>query len=364
MTVSRRDFLLGTGAVALAGGCALETRPHARFLSAATDRRGEHRVAGFDEFGELRFQTPIGFRGHEVVVAPGRSTVVVVARRPRTSLARVRLDDGALVDRTEASPGRHLYGHGVFTDDGAYFLTTENDFENARGVVAVRDAATLAVVDEFESHGIGPHELRWLGDRRTLAIANGGMATHPDHGRTILNADSMRPNLAFVDVESGSLIGRLEPDHRLNSVRHIDMLADDRVVVAMQQEDGSATDQPLIAIAEPDTGMPSLTMPAADLRELEQYTASVCVDRTSGHAIATCPRGNRITFWDAARGEYHGSLRVADAAGVCVDDAAGEFVVTSGRGMIYRIDCRTFELGRQKPTRVPGLSWDNHLTAV
>jgi len=362
--LTRRDFLLTSGAVALTGGSAFGSRSASRFLSAATTSNGEHNVAGFDSVGEMLFTTPTGFRGHEVVVAPDRCSAVVIARRPRTSLARIRLDDGAVVDRVEASSGRHFYGHGVYTDDGAHLLTTENDYEYTRGVVAVRDAATLRVVDEFGSYGIGPHEMRWLQDRRTLAIANGGIATHPDHGRSKLNIDQMQPNLVFVDIESRQLVAKLEPGHRLNSVRHIDVLADDRVVVAMQQEDESAVDQPLIALADRDGNMSSLQMPMADLRELGQYTASICVDRTSGNAIATCPRGNRITFWDAARGVHRGSLRIADSAGVCVDDVTREFVVTNGRGMIYRIDCATFELRKDKLRRAQGLSWDNHLTAV
>ena len=208
------------------------------------------------------------------------------------------------------------------------------------------------------------HEMRWLADRKTLVIANGGIATHPDHAREKLNIGQMRPNLAFIDVENRQLVAKLEPEYALNSVRHLDMLPDDRVVVAMQQEGATAVDQPLVAVAARDRGMPSLEMPVADLRELAQYAASVCVDRMTGNAIATCPRGNRITFWDAANGIYRGSSRVADAAGVCVDNVAREFLVTNGRGSIYRIDCASFEIRRNKISRVKGLSWDNHLTAV
>ena len=360
--LTRRRFLLA--AAALAGGCAPEHRPPTRFLSAATDASGKHFVAGFDAAGELLFRTLIGFRGHEVVVAPDRLSAVVIARRPGTALARLRLDDGALVGRTSAAADRHFYGHGVYTADGQNLLTTENDFERRKGVVAVRDARTLGVVDQFESFGVGPHELRWLEDKRTLAIANGGIATHPDYGRTKLNTDDMRPNLAFVDSQSGVLVEMLQPGERLTSVRHIDVLTDDRVVVAMQQQGDLGIDLPLVALGDRGEGFRPFEMPAADLRELKRYTASVRVDRETGNGIATCPRGNRVTFWDAARGSYAGAVRISDAAGVCVDASAGEFVVTSGRGTIHRIDTRSFELKTDKDVRVPGLSWDNHLTVA
>lgn len=362
--LTRRNFLLTSGAAILSGGCAVEPFSKVRFLSAATTSSGEHTVAGLNGYGELQFATKTGFRGHEVVVSSDRVTAIVVARRPRTSLARIRIDDGAIIDRREAEAGRHFYGHGIYTSDGTHFLTTENDYQRQRGVVVVRDTNTLDIVDEFESFGIGPHEMKWLQDKRTLAIANGGIATHPGHDRTKLNLDRMRPNLAFVDTTSSKLIAKAEPQHRLNSVRHIDVLADDRIVVAMQQEDNAAEDQPIVALASIDGSMPSLAMPAADLRELAQYTASVCVDRTTGNAIATCPRGNKITFWNATNGTYQGALRIADAAGVCVDEQANEFVVTTGRGMIYQFDCQYFEMKKDKIKRVKGLSWDNHLTIV
>ena len=48
-------------------------------------------------------------------------------------------------------------------------------------------SADFARVGEFPTHGVGPHELLLLGDGRTLAVANGGIETHPDFGRAKLN---------------------------------------------------------------------------------------------------------------------------------------------------------------------------------
>lgn len=364
MKLSRRHFLMA-GSAALISGCNAKYRPSAGiFLSAATPADGAYQVAAFDAIGELIFNTPIGFRGHEVIVAPDKRTAIVVARRPGTLLARVRLDDGVLLQQVSAAEDRHFYGHGLYTSDGQYLLTTENDFEQRRGAIAVRDAQTLEVVHEFDSHGVGPHEMRWLSDGRTLTVANGGIATHPDYSRRNLSLEEMQPNLAFIDGESGALLRSIAPDHRQNSVRHIDVMNDDRVIVAMQQEDKSGSDEPLIAIGGQGSEIQTLAIPTAELRELQRYTASVCVDPLTGNAISTSPRGNRITFWDALHGTYKGSARIPDAAGVCIDTSSNEFVVTSGRGMIHRIDTRTLELNKRDSVRTAGFSWDNHLTAV
>ncbi|MEM7432885.1 MAG: DUF1513 domain-containing protein [Pseudomonadota bacterium] len=361
---SRRQFLIAAAGTLTTTNLGGPIRPpRARFVSAATTVGGDHAVAGIDTTGELLFTTPIGFRGHEVVVTPDRESAIVVGRRPRTQAVRIRLDDGAVVDRFATDSNRHFYGHGVFTEDGKYFLTSENDFDNRRGVITIRDADSLHVVEEFDSFGTGPHEMRWLSDGRTLAVANGGIETHPASGREKLNIDSMQPNLVFINTQNGALIHKVEPRYRQNSVRHIDLLGDDRVVVGMQQEDGSATDRLLVAVADRDDTMQSLAMPPADLRELAQYTASVCVDAGTGHAIATCPRGNRVSFWQARHGQYRGAVRIADAAGICVDTEYQHFVVTTGRGLVYRFRCDNFESAGQ-PVRISGISWDNHLTAV
>ena len=59
--------------------------------------------------------------------------------------------------------GRHLAGHGVFSRRRrASLFTPEHDYENVRGVVAVRDARTFAIVHEIDTHGIDPHEVAWL----------------------------------------------------------------------------------------------------------------------------------------------------------------------------------------------------------
>ena len=134
--------------------------------------------------------------------------------------------------------------------------------------------------------------------------------------------------------------------------------------VAMQQEGDTAADALLVAIGDQAEGFSELSMPTADLRELKQYTASICIDRSTGNAVATCPRGHRITFWRASRGEYVGAVRIPDAAGVCMDEDSGEFVVTSGRGMVHRFNAATFEERTDKAVRIAGLSWDNHLTAA
>ena len=361
--LTRRDVLLSGGALALCG-CGSGASGKPLFLSAASDVEGEHYAAAFDGDGELKFASPIPFRGHDIIPSPDGTSAVAVARRPGTALLRFDLADGYRLLSVDAAPGRHFYGHAVFTPDGNWFLTTENDYENGRGVIGVRDAKTLKPEAEIDSYGVGPHELKWLSDARTLVVANGGIQTHPDSGRDKLNLDSMQPSLVEIEWPSGRLLRRQRPQSLHTSVRHIDVSGDDWIAIGMQQEQYRETDLPLLAVTRPTSDVLTPSIPDADLRSMNQYVASVCIDRRSSNAVATCPRGHRLVFWNIRSGQFVGSFRLVDAAGVCVDEWAREFVVSTGRGFIHRFDTDTFEHRHEKRVRVPGLRWDNHLIAA
>lgn len=359
---------MGLGSLAVAGGATLgglaAARKRTRFLSGCTDLRGRHFLACVDDRGELEFRHETEDRGHEAIVSADGRRAIMFARRPGTVAHGIDMVRGRLDGSFRSAPGRHFYGHGAFSHDGRLIYTTENDYESGDGWIAVRDSRSFQPIREFPSHGIGPHEMRWLSDGVTLAVANGGIRTHPEQPREILNLDTMAPSLAYIDARNGALIARkCLPHHRL-SIRHLDVTTADEVLVGMQYEGDPIDRVPLVAVSRADGCFEPIDVPGAELAQLRQYTASVCVDPVSDNALVTCPRGHRITFWNVGRAAYLGSERVPDAGGVSLDADAGEFVVTNGRGAIHRFDSSTFEARPASRVRHAGLMWDNHLTRV
>ena len=85
---------------------------------------------------------------------------VVFARQPGT-FAVVFDHTGRDEPLTIASfSGRHFFGHGVFSTDGALLYATENDFDKARGVIGLFDVGDgFTRIGEFDTFGTGPHEL-------------------------------------------------------------------------------------------------------------------------------------------------------------------------------------------------------------
>ncbi|EFG2885926.1 DUF1513 domain-containing protein, partial [Escherichia coli] len=209
--IDRRDFLRSAGAGFLA---ALAPMSYARametdavFATAFQKRDGTYGAAIFSEQGKLIYQIDLPERGHDISFDPVSKRSVVFARQPGSFMIVFDHTGMAKPLTIPSISGRHYYGHGAFSRDGALLYVTENDFENAAGVVGVYDATDgFRRTGEFPTYGVGPHELLLLEDGQTLAIANGGIETHPDFGRAELNLATMRPNFVFVDSRSGALI--------------------------------------------------------------------------------------------------------------------------------------------------------------
>ena len=370
---SGRRWLLacGLGLPRAAGlpGCA-PSRQRAAYVVAAREADGAHVLvlhdAAYAELARIR----VDARAHGFAQDPGRpDRVVVFARRPGTRAWVVDLAERRLVAAFSSAGGRHFYGHGAFTADGSHLLTTENDYEAGRGVIVARSTDDWRIVGEFPAHGVGPHELRLMPDGRSLAVAIGGIRTHPARPRENLDIDAMRPALNYVEIASGRLLGRYEPPDHRQGIRHLDVAADGTVLVAIQHE-GQAGDGPGGGLLARHRGEDALAFPEAapgDWVALQGYVGSVRVAAAGRHAIASSPRGNALVFWDWKANRLEESLPMLDACAVAIDARGTLAVATGGAGEV-----RGFvrEDGRWRLARVAAadvgkaLAFDNHMEAV
>ncbi|MEX2454826.1 MAG: DUF1513 domain-containing protein [Rhodospirillaceae bacterium] len=365
--LDRRQFLI-------VGGAALLAAPHATaqtarqprlYASCGSDGEGRFFAAGFDPTGTLLFSIPIPERGHDIAFHPGRAEAVVFARRPGMTMHVIDTAAGGIARVAEAAPGRHYYGHGVFTPDGALLYVTENDFDEGTGLIGVYDPnGGYRRVGEFPSGGIGPHQLRLMPDGRTLAVANGGILTHPDTGRAKLNLERMQPNLAVVDPVEGRALWSAtlpRPLHKL-SIRHLDVNRSGILAIAMQYEGDVRDRVPLIALAEVGSPFRYVKAPADIDRRMRQYTGSTVFDSSGDYLAVSSPRGSVIGLWDARTGGFLRDLPAPDASGLAPTGERGGFLLTGGDGAI-----RTVAADRPEVAGLRGadraIRWDNHLAA-
>ena len=237
-------------------------------------------------------------RGHGFARHPSGRVGVAMARRPGTFAVAFELDGDAPPMTFHTPKDRHFQGHGVFEPQGRYLFATENDFEGERGCLGIYDSADgYKRVGELPSHGVGCHELVLMPDGKTLAVANGGILTHPASGRAKLNIGTMAPNLAYVDLASGELMDKAEYTAGRKSklsIRHLAVTPDGRIVFACQDQGDTADGLDLVAMHRPGSGgLVEWPAPEGLTLGLAGYCGSVAVNTAGTLAAVSAPRGNR-----------------------------------------------------------------------
>ncbi|TPN56017.1 MULTISPECIES: DUF1513 domain-containing protein [unclassified Mesorhizobium] len=359
--IDRRDFLRAAGigfAAAMAPSAWARTlAADAVFATAFVKRDGSFGAAVLSEAGKVLHAIDLPDRGHDVTFDPMSKRSVVFARQPGT-FAVVFDHTGRDAPLTIASiPGRHFFGHGVFSPDGALLYATENDFDNAAGVVGVYDArAKFNRVGEFPTYGMGPHELLLLDDGRTIAVANGGIETHPDYGRAELNIATMKPSYVLIDRVTGDLIEKHELPAALHqlSIRHMDTDQAGTVWFGCQYR-GASTDRPLlVGRATRGKDLQLLDMPGDVLAGFRNYIGSVAANPGSGTVAVSSPEGNSLVVIDAASGQVLSNNALVEVCGVAPDGTG--FMATTGAGEIIE--------GSGAMRSEPDYVWDNHMLRI
>ncbi len=264
---------------------------------------------------------------------------------------------------SSAPPGRHFYGHAVFDAGERLFYTTENDHEAGRGAIGVWDAADgYARLGEFDSGGIGPHDLAIGEGGRSLVVANGGVLTHPDSGRAKLNLATMEPSLAVIDRATGKLERRMTLPRELHQlgIRHLALAPDGIVGFGMQYEGPADHAVPLAGIWAPDGAVTLLTHDAASPGDTRNYVGDVAIDDTGRYLAASFPRGSRVGVWDLVTKRSIGMVAAADACGLAAEPGSQRLWISDGTGAIGAIEPGT-PLARSTITPVPGMAFDNHM---
>lgn len=351
---SRRALLAGMAAVLAPHlGWAAVGSPIA--ISAAKTPTGGFVLVGIDGAGDITFQIPLPARGHAAAAHPTEAEVVAIARRPGTFAKVIDCVTGIVRQTLTAPAGRHFYGHGAFSADGTLLFTTENNIASGEGRIGVWDrGASYTRIEELPSHGVGPHEILRRPDG-SLAIANGGIRTHPETGRQKLNLGTMRPNLTILS-EHGSLIDQAESDAPQNSLRHIAVQQNGAIACGFQWQGDPFEAPALIALYRGNGHLVHATVDEGLHRLLGGYIGSVGLHGKTGF-IASSPRGNRVMLFNSAGLVTH-SHRATDVCGVAEgkDEAS---IVTDGTGVVYGCTYGDFH-----PLTDHALAFDNHLVAV
>ncbi len=314
------------------------------------------------------FSGLMGFRGHGGTQHPiDRNRILLFGRRPSTESVEIDLQTGQVSRHFSSGKNRHFFGHGAFSLDGKYLFTSEADLQTNVGKIGIRDAKTYQKLGEFDTYGVGPHQLCVMLDGKNIVVANGGILTRPETGRKQLNLDIMQSNLSYVDIESGDLIEQVGVAESKASIRHIDVAEDGSVAIAMQMQRQACKHQDIVALtAIHKSGQPIrlLSQPEMLIEQMNDYVGSVAIHPTSRIAGFTSPRGNVVGFWDIDTGEYKGYHALRDVCGIATQIEQSSFVITNSNGLVKTLDAHSLVEKTQLRKHYPQYHWDNHMISI
>lgn len=356
-STSRRTFVAGLLAAGMTPAPTWADAGSPAFLSAAAQADGEYVLCGIATDMSVRFTLPLPARGHAAAAHPTRPEAVAFARRPGTFAVVIDCLSGAQKAILTAPAGRHFYGHGAYSLDGSLLFTTENDFEAGQGRIGVWDVRRGYVrQDEWSSGGIGPHDIKRLPASDVFVIANGGIDTHPDTGRTKLNIPTMRPNLSYVADGSVFETAALPTAMHRNSIRHLAVSEDSSVAFGMQWE-GDAHPPALVGLHKRGQAPVLMHTPDTSLRAMHGYIGSIAASKDGRFIAVTSPRGGQMQVYDARSHRLYATHTLTDVCGVA--PVHGGFAATAGTGAL-----EAFVQGQLTHAAHAPLAWDNHLIHI
>lgn len=349
----RRAFLASLLASASLPAASWADAGNPAYLAAARETDGTYALFGLSATGQDVFRIALPGRGHAACAHPEAPEAVAFARRPGTFALVIDCAIGQTRHHLHAPVGRHFYGHGAFVLGGSILVTTENDIATGEGRLGLWNRrAGYRRIGEITSGGIGPHDILSLpGD--VLAVANGGIRTHPDHGRDKLNIPDMRPNLTYLNL-SGEVLEQvsLAPELHKASIRHL-AWQDGLLAFAMQWQGPLPDAAPLLGLHRRGSAPLLCAAPESEHLAMQGYAGSVAI---SGARIGiTSPLGGRLHVFDRA-GTFRTSLHRGDICGLAA--GADGLLATDGRGGILTAG------DSLAPLAHANRNWDNHLVRI
>lgn len=321
--LSRRDALLALGAALGPPRLFAANRPAADQVLLAWQSDNAYGV-GVLELGsrqaKIRHQLAVPTRAHGLLAEAGGS-VLAVARRPGDWLLRWHPVSG----RTQwhwSGEERRFNGHVAADGPARALWTTETDLETAQGRLVRRDARSLEVLDVWATQSMDPHALLRLSQPLAglpvgaMLVANGGIPTLPETGRTRRTAERMDASLVALDPVDGQVLGQWRVADPFLSLRHV---AWDPVSaslgIALQAEHGQPAERaaaPVLAVFDGHRLRLAQGQPP-----LAGYGGDICALPGGGFAVS-CPRANTVALFDA-QGVWRHGLALREACALVSD---------------------------------------------
>jgi hypothetical protein len=331
MSYNRRDFL-GASAAGIAGLCAWSAglRPvrgaapewilgGGSFFDPADPSSKRFVLSQVDLAGGEPRLTETTFLPHGIAIDPRNAQRVLAFEKIGPGCCEIDLAARRVTRTVEPRRGRWFYGHGAFSADGSLLYSTETVNGEQRGVIGVRDAATLEYLGEFPTYGENPHDCHLIDRGGTLIVTNGGGALGTE----------LAPCVTYVDVASQRLLEKLELASERFNTGHLTLSARGDLVVVSAPRKGLG-DKALGAVSLRRSGekLRTMTEPAGVTSRMTGEALSTVIHEPTSIAAVTHPGGDMVTFWSLRTQALAGVLNLPRARGVTLTRDGARFIVS------------------------------------
>jgi uncharacterized protein len=273
----------------------------------------------------------VDFFPHGFAIHPSHKSRVACFQKIGPGAAIIDLVTGQMVDKIAKQGDQLFYGHGVYTLDGKTLLSTERNEQSKRGLIAMRDAKSLAYLGEFPSFGDSPHDCHLIEQGKILVVANGD------------------GSVCYIELGTQKLLEKLAiPNPKLNA-GHLLVLPQRKLVAVSAPAKGLVeTDLGGISVRLSKTAWSSIQEPEALVSQMSGEALSVAASAKSETFAVTHPTANLVSFWSTIDGRALGSLPVQRPRGVETTNDGSKFLLSYGQhaGLMV-IDGKTLSIVNQ-----------------
>ncbi len=297
--------------------------------------------------GQLAIRNiPTSFFPHGFAVDPKNQRRVIAFEKIGVGACEFSLEQQRVLKVIAPLPDRQFYGHGVFSRDGLRLFATQVKLSTGEGVLAEFDGRTLEHRADFPTFGSHPHDVALGSKGQTLIITNGGDERE----------GKRRPNLAYVDMNSRTLIAQFDVPGEAFNAGHVQLTPKDTAVLISAPRRGLGNES-LGAVhsnthrVKPGELKRGVATDAVNNSLFGEALSTVLIPEQDLFAV-THPTPGLLSFWRLSSLEHIKNVEFVRPRGVALTDDRRELLVSHGNNAtLARIDLKTLTLASQQPNQ-------------
>ena len=261
------------------------------------------------------------FFAHGFALKRGAWGIAATFQKIGPGAAEIDIVSGKVLRTITPEKDRLFYGHGAYSLDGRLLYSTERDEKRKTGLIAIRDAGTLAYLGEFPTYGDHPHDCHLIDDGATMVVTNGGGAM----------GEGSPAALTYIDVASNQLPEKFIPSNPRINTGHVAVLAARQAVVVSAPARG-LPDKNLggVSVMLGQKQLTTMTQPQSVVESMTGEALSVAVSATRKVFGVTHPAGGMVTFWSTQDARHLKTLTLPQARGIEVTLDDKYFAISYG----------------------------------